>query len=98
MLVIVSENIPPRLRGRFGVYMIEIRSGVFVGDLSRRVREMLWKYIRLYAEDGNVAMIWTTNTESGYDFMTWGSNRREPADFDGLKLVSFAPLQSNEPI
>ena len=96
MLVIVSESIPPRLRGRFGVYMIEIRPGVFVGDLSRRVREMLWKYIKEYSEDGNVVMVWTTNTESGYDFLTWGKNRREPVDYDGLKLVSFVPLDNGE--
>lgn len=92
MLVIVSENIPYRLRGRFGVYMIEIRPGVFVGDLSRRVREMLWKLVKCYSENGNVVMIWTTNTESGYDYLTWGPNRREPVDFDGLKLVAFTPI------
>jgi len=91
MLVIVSENIPARLRGRFGVYMIEIRPGVFVGDLSRRVREMLWGFVQQYSEDGNVVMVWTTNTESGYDFITWGKNRREPVDYDGLKLISFLP-------
>lgn len=94
MLVIVSENIPPRLRGRFGVYMIEIRPGVFVGDLSRRVREMLWKFVKEYSEDGSVVMVWTTNSESGYDFLTWGKNRRELIDYDGLKLVSFKPLQN----
>jgi CRISPR-associated protein Cas2 len=91
MLVIVSENIPPSLRGRFGVYMIEVRPGVFVAELSRKVREMLWKYIQRYIGDGNIVMLWSTNTESGYDFQTIGKNRREPADFDGLKLVKFWP-------
>jgi len=91
MLVIVSEGIPPRLRGRLGVYMIEVRGGVYVGELSARVREMLWKTIELESEDGNVAMIWSTNTESGYDFRTHGPNRRMPVDFEGLRLVAFEP-------
>ena len=42
-------------------------------------------------ENGNAVMAWSTNTESGFDFMTWGSNRRIPVEMDGLKLVSFLP-------
>jgi CRISPR-associated protein Cas2 len=93
MLVIVSENIPNRLRGRLGVYMIEVRAGVFVADLSKKVREMLWKWIKQDIEEGNVVMLWSTNTESGYDFVTLGKNRREPVNLDGMKLVSFSPEQ-----
>ena len=44
------------------------------------------------AEIGNVAMAWATNTESGFDFQTFGENRRVPIDYDGLRLVSFMPL------
>jgi len=41
-------------------------------------------------------MVWTTNTESGFDFMTLGKNRRLPVELDGLKLVSFYPLEDDE--
>lgn len=91
MMVIVVENVPPRLRGRLAIWLLEIRAGVYVGDLSRRVREMLWQQIEQGVEDGNVVMVWSTNTESGFDFLTLGKNRRIPIDFDGLKLVSFFP-------
>lgn len=96
MLVIVVENVPPRLRGRLAVWMIEIRAGVYVGDLSAKVREMLWKQIEAGIEDGNAIMTWSTNTESGFDFMTLGKNRRLPVEYDGLKLVSFYPLENQE--
>ena len=96
MLVIVTENIPPRLRGRLAVWMLEVRAGVYVADLSRKVREMLWFTIQQCVEDGNVVMIWTTNTESGYDFMTIGKNRRIPIELDGIKLVSFLPQLEND--
>jgi CRISPR-associated protein Cas2 len=89
MLVIVVENVPPRLRGRLGVYLIEARTGVYVGDVSTRVREMLWEQVEFYIQEGNAVMIWSTNTESGFDFRTVGKNRRMPVDFDGMKLVSF---------
>jgi CRISPR-associated protein Cas2 len=36
-------------------------------------------------------MAWTTNTESGFDFETLGTNRRIIVEMDGIKLVSFLP-------
>ena len=91
MLVIVVENVPPRLRGRLAIWLFEVRAGVYVGKVSRRVREMIWDQIEKGIEDGNAVMAWSTNTESGYDFLTLGKNRRIPKEMDGVKLVSFLP-------
>lgn len=96
MLVIVVENVPPRLRGRLAVWLIEIRAGVYVGDLSAKVREKIWEQIEAGAEEGNAIMAWSTNTESGFDFLTFGKNRRLPVELDGLKLVSFYPPDEAE--
>lgn len=56
MLVVVTENVPPRLRGRLAIWLLELRAGVYVGDVSRRVREMIWHQITELAEEGNVVM------------------------------------------
>lgn len=96
MLVIVVENVPPRLRGRLAVWLIEIRAGVYVGDLSAKVREMIWEQVEVGIEEGNAIMAWSTNTESGFDFLTLGENRRLPVEIDGLKLVSFYPVEDNQ--
>lgn len=92
MVVVVTENVPPRLRGRLAVWLLEVRAGVYVGDISARIREMVWEQIVTLAEQGNVVMVWATNTESGFEFQTWGENRRTPVDLDGLRLVSFLPV------
>lgn len=89
MLVVVTENVPPRLRGRLAIWLLEIRAGVYVGDVSIRIREMIWEQVNALAEEGNVAMAWATNTESGFDFQTYGQNRRIPIEEDGLRLVLF---------
>ncbi|CCJ87643.1 type I-E CRISPR-associated endoribonuclease Cas2e [Cronobacter dublinensis] len=94
MLMVVTENVPPRLRGRLAIWLLELRAGVYVGDVSKRVREMIWHQITELAEEGNVVMAWATNNESGFDFQTYGVNRRIPVDLDGLRLVSFLPLQN----
>ena len=91
MLVVVTENVPPRLRGRLAVWLLEIRAGVYVGNVSQRIREMIWEQVNALAEEGNVAMAWATNTESGFDFQTYGHNRRIPVEEDGLRLVVFQP-------
>ncbi|EOC1279695.1 type I-E CRISPR-associated endoribonuclease Cas2 [Cronobacter turicensis] len=94
MLVVVTESVPPRLRGRLAIWLLELRAGVYVGDVSRRVREMIWHQIAELAEEGNVVMAWATNNESGFDFQTYGVNRRIPVDLDGLRLVFFLPLEN----
>ena len=95
MLVIVTEAVPPRLRGRLAVWLLEIRAGVYVGDVSMRIREMIWEQIMALTGDGNVAMAWAAPNESGFDFQTYGKNRRVPIDYDGLRLVSFLPFEEN---
>ena len=92
MLTIVTENVPPRLRGRLAVWLLEIRAGVYVGEVSQRIREMIWEQVNSLADEGNVVMAWATNTESGFDFVTYGENRRMPVDLDGLRLVKFLPI------
>lgn len=94
MLVVVTEAVPPRLRGRLAIWLLEIRAGVYIGDVSRRIREMIWEQVNAMASDGNVVMGWATNTESGFDFVTYGENRREPVNYDGLRLVCFRPIES----
>ncbi len=91
MLVIATEAIPPRLRGRLGVWLVEVRAGVYVGNPSARLRDFIWEQVEEGLEDGNAIMAWSTNTESGYDFKTLGTNRRIPVDFDGIRLVAFLP-------
>ena len=94
MMVIVVENAPPRLRGRLAVWLLEIRAGVYVGRYSRRVRERIWKQVEDLIGEGDAVMAWDAPTDQGYDFATLGRNRRMPVDFDGLKLVVFAPQES----
>lgn len=93
MLMVVTENVPPRLRGRLAIWLLEVRAGVYVGDVSRRIREMIWEQVNALAGEGNVVMAWATNTESGFEFQTYGSNRRVPVNHDGLRLVSFLPIE-----
>lgn len=91
MLVIVVENVPPRLRGRLAVWLLEIRAGVYIGEYSRKVREHIWAQVVAEVGEGSAVIAWTASNEAGFDFETVGKNRRIPVELDGVKLVSFLP-------
>ena len=91
MLVIVLENASPRLRGRLAVWLLEVRAGVYVGNFGRKVRDHIWSQVEEGLDEGNAVMMWRSQAEAGFDFKTLGKNRRMPADFDGVQLVSFHP-------
>ncbi|OYY88307.1 MAG: type I-E CRISPR-associated endoribonuclease Cas2 [Rhizobiales bacterium 35-66-30] len=90
MMVVVVSNAPPRLRGRLAAWLLEVRAGVYVGDYSARTRERIWEQVVAHIEQGDAVMVWRAATDQGFDL---GTNRRMPVDFDGLKLVSFAPKE-----
>lgn len=97
MLVIVVNNAPPRLRGRLAVWLLEIRAGVYVGEYSRRTRDMIWTQVREEIGDGDAIIAWSTPSDNGYDFDTCGVNRRVPVDMQGYKLVRFLPMDDETP-
>lgn len=98
MMVIVVNNAPPRLRGRLAAWLLEVRAGVYVGKYGAKVRLRIWEQVVGAIEAGDAIMAWAANTDAGYDFLTVGTNRREPVDFDGLKLVAFhAPEPPKQP-
>ncbi|MEN6584213.1 MAG: type I-E CRISPR-associated endoribonuclease Cas2e [Armatimonadota bacterium] len=86
MVVITLTNCPPALRGDLTKWLWEINAGVFVGRISKRVRDNLWKRVAEYVKDGRATMVYSASNEQGFDFKTLHSTW-EPIDFDGLKLM-----------
>ena len=93
MIMVVTNNAPARLRGRLGVWLLEVRAGVYVGVYSTRTREMIRNQLAELIGDGDAVLAWSTPNDAGFDFETFGMNRRMPVDFDGLKLVAFSPVK-----
>ena len=93
MLVIAVNNASPRLRGRLAVWLLEVRAGIYVGNYSKRTREMIWSQVTGNIDEGDAVLIWSAPNESGFEFETCGKNRRMPFDKDGLILVQFLPLE-----
>lgn len=87
MVVLILECVPPGLRGELTRWLIEPKTGVFVGRISAMVRDRLWTKVCGQAGEGGCVMIHACNTEQGYHVQYSGRTSRILEDFDGLQLV-----------
>lgn len=86
MIVISLTNCPPALRGDLTKWLQEINTGVYVGHISARVRDTLWKRVKENTKSGSATMVYSTNNEQHMDFRVHNTIW-EPINFDGLKLM-----------
>ncbi|MEA4909282.1 MAG: type I-E CRISPR-associated endoribonuclease Cas2e [Anaerolineaceae bacterium] len=86
MIVMVTQNVPPSLRGHISRYLIETANGVYIGQLSARVRDKLWEKCEAGRKDGVIFQAWSTNTEQGFALRIAGGNRCV-VDWEGVLLM-----------
>ncbi len=86
MIVVTLTDCPPRLRGDLTKWLVEINTGVYVGQLNQRVWEKLWQRICDNLPRGRATMVYSAANEQRMEFRvhntTW-----EPVDFEGLTLM-----------
>jgi len=87
MVVLLMEKVPTSLRGEITRWMLELHSGVFVGNISALVREKLWEMICQKIKGGAVTLLHNAANEQGYSIRTFGNTTRRVKDFDGLQLI-----------
>ncbi|RSS57448.1 type I-E CRISPR-associated endoribonuclease Cas2e [Streptomyces sp. WAC01280] len=86
MTVIVLTNCPPGLRGFLTRWLLEISAGVFIGNPSARIRDILWHEVQQYADQGRALLAHTTNNEQGFAFRTF-DHAWHPVEHEGLTLI-----------
>lgn len=86
MIVFVLTAVPAGLRGDLTKWLMEIAPGVFVGNPTARIRDLLWERTIELCKDGRALLIHSDNNEQGMSFRT---HRHEwkPTDFDGISLM-----------
>ncbi|PRH79033.1 type I-E CRISPR-associated endoribonuclease Cas2 [Streptomyces solincola] len=90
MVVIATTAVPDHLRGALSRWTSEVTPGIFVGSVSARVRDELWRAVTETVGNGAALLIHPAPTEQGYAIRTAGTRRRLPVDFDGLTLIRMA--------
>ena len=87
MIVMILEKVTAGLRGELTRWLIEPKTGVFVGHVSARVRDRLWEKSIERKRGGGVIQIWNSNTEQHYKMRMAGDTSRNLVEVEGLQLV-----------
>lgn len=95
MIVLLVEKVPASLRGEITRWLIEIKTGVFAGNLSALVRDKLWEHICGHLRGGAALMLQSAPNEQGYSIRTYGKTSRIVRSFDGLALVTIPAKSDN---
>jgi len=87
MTVLMLEKVPASLRGELSRWMIEPRTGVFVGRVSAMVRVRLWEKAIDGAKGGSGMLVYSSPNEQGFVALSFGDTARQLRDWEGLTLV-----------
>ena len=93
MIVICVSNCPPGLRGDLSKWLSEVNTGVYIGRLSAKVRDELWRRVCDSIRSGQATMAYSTNNEQGFAFQTHNTTW-VATDYEGLTLMK-RPLLSD---
>ncbi len=95
MVVFLMEKVSISLRGEITRWMLELRPGVFVGNISALVREKLWEMVCQKLKGGAAMLLQSAANEQGYNIRTFGESTRKVKDFDGLQLIVISEKRTN---
>jgi CRISPR-associated protein Cas2 len=87
MIIMTLEKVPKALRGELTRWLLEVSTGVYIGHVSARVRDLLWDKCVDRKQTGRVFQAWSTNNEQHFNMRMSGSLVRRVVDHEGMMLV-----------
>lgn len=97
MVVLSLTACPIGLRGDLSRWLFEISPGVFVGNVTARVRDALWQRVLGESKSGRAVMVYSMRTEQHLAFRTFRSDW-QTVDCDGLELVRKPTDEDKDPL
>lgn len=94
MVVFILERVPVSLRRELTRWMLELKTGVFVGEVSALVRDLLWQKIGESVKGGGAILLHSSDTEQGFAVRYCGETSRRVRDFEGLLLIGVKENQA----
>jgi CRISPR-associated protein Cas2 len=86
MTVIILTACPAGLRGHLTKWLLEISAGVFVGNVTSRVRNLLWARVVELSSDGRALMVHSVPGEQRLSCKVHGHHWK-PVDYEGITLI-----------
>lgn len=87
MTVFAFDNARAGLRGELNRWFLELKPGVFVGNVNTKIRELLWKRVCDKNMAEGAVMVYPMNNEQGFAMCFWGQPHREVVEIEGVQLI-----------
>jgi CRISPR-associated protein Cas2 len=87
MVIMTLEKVPVSLRGELTRWLIEVKTGVYIGHVNDMVRDRLWEKCNKDRRAGSVFQAWSTNTEQRFKMRLAGETNRSVVDWEGIQLI-----------
>jgi CRISPR-associated protein Cas2 len=89
--------VPDHLRGYLSRFLVEYGTGLYVGNVSKRVAESLWVKAVDAAAEGEVVMITSApQTEQGFSVQLHQARGKDIVDLDGFSLMRSIPVIAHD--
>lgn len=95
MVVIILENVTEGFRGEITRWMLELKAGVFVGNISALVRQRLWEKIQNNPSEGSALMLYSAQNEQGFAIDMCRTPYRRVREIEGLYLIERSVEKQN---
>lgn len=88
MTILFSTSLEPKIRGALRKWLLEVEPGLFVGNLSPRIRIELLIWLKPQMKTGSATIIFPSDTPQKFEILPLlGETLREPIQMDGLSLI-----------
>jgi CRISPR-associated endoribonuclease Cas2 subtype I-E len=86
MLIIKVKKVQSSFHKIILPYMYKVDTGLYVGDVTRKIYEQLLEQVRLHIGTGECVFIWK-NAKSSTGFDITGVGSLKCVDLDGLRFI-----------
>ena len=84
--------VPEHLRGYISRFLVEYGTGLYVGNVSRRISDSLWTHVTEAAGEGEIVLVTSDATkEQGFTVQLHQGRSKEVVDLDGFELLKSIP-------
>ena len=88
MITVISNRVPRRVRGVLKIWLLEIKSGVFCGDVTLVIENRIIKFLLNYMKRDSEMIVIRSNKNYQQGFIIYGSGSDDKIIcLNGLQLT-----------
>lgn len=88
MIVLITNDLHPAVRGRIKLWFVEIRPGVFITGISGYLSKKIVQFLLKQKFGAGSLLIESSTSSPGYKIHHYGQPKRQLIKISGLQLIA----------